>query len=202
MNRVQTVNARPLFRFDAQAHEYVELASGLVLPHITGMLEQCGYSDPRYYTIESRERGHAVHSMTAALDLGGIEASDVPLTRSAYKGYLQAYQRCRDVVGFEIEKVEEPMVHSRFRFGGRPDRVIRLDGRRGVLEIKSGQREKGHAIQTWLQAMLESDECGIPPEHLARWVVYLKNSGKFEWDEFDKPGDRYKAMEVVAECCG
>src|SRR5574341_1863405 len=45
------------FRFDALNHEYLSVATGEVFPHITGMLEQTGWIDDRWYTEESSDRG-------------------------------------------------------------------------------------------------------------------------------------------------
>jgi hypothetical protein len=47
------------FRFDAIDHLYLELHSGDVLPHITGMLEKTGWVDDLWMTEDGKERGSA-----------------------------------------------------------------------------------------------------------------------------------------------
>lgn len=126
------------FRFDSLNHEYIELQTGVVLPHITGMLEATGWIDDTWYEEEDRERGTAVHRLTADYDLGAIE--DPADVSSRYKGWLLAHVAAMAIMRPTILAVEQPLVHPTLKFGGRPDRIVIAYGARGVLELKSGQR--------------------------------------------------------------
>jgi hypothetical protein len=192
------------FRFDADSHEYTALDTGEVLPHITGMLDRTGHVDDLWFTEESSERGTCVHKLTADYDQ---EALDVETCISAHKGYLHAYIAAMSVLRPEILEVEVPIVHPLFRFGGRPDRIVRLFGMRGVLEIKSAQPAKSHHIQTALQAVLDAGRLNITPESLGRWCLYLKPNGRYKLDDhnresFTKTRDFAEARRVIRECCG
>src|SRR3990167_3759438 len=123
---VQDVALIP-FRFDPIGHRYYTLDDGLEIAHITGMLEAAGKIDSSWFTAESAQRGQAVHALTAEHDLGAL---DLDTCESPYRGYLLAYLAACRILQPEILAVEEAMVYAGPpRFGGRPDRVVRIDGR-------------------------------------------------------------------------
>lgn len=187
------------FRFDAASHTYYD--NGQAMPHITGMLEQCGFVDKRWYTEASRDRGTKVHELTAAYDLDAISLASVVASHSLYKPYLQAHVKALGVLQPEILEVEVPRIHPAHRFGGRPDRVVRYAGLAGVLEIKSGGVEAAHGIQTALQAILVAPWLHLPAEALVRLCLYLKPSGRFKVEEHTDTRDYAEARRVIAECC-
>jgi hypothetical protein len=189
----------PVFRFDGINHEYIDLATGAVLPHITGMLERTGWIDDTWFTEESSARGQAVHRLTADYDLGAL---DVKSCVSKFRGYLLGHVKALQILQPEILAVEEPLIHPVYRFGGRPDRVVIVRRVKGVLEIKSGAVEKSHQIQTALQAMLASPETDLPPEMLQRLCLYLKDNGKFKLEEHTHRRDFDEARRIIRTCCG
>lgn len=190
------------FRFDAEAHEYIDLATGAVLPHITSMLQRSGIVDAGWYTDASRERGTAVHRLTADYDLGALDPAKCI---SAYRGYLLAHHAAMTILkgqGLVLHAIEEPLVHPTYRYGGRPDRIVSMAGRLGVLELKSGGPERGHQVQTSLQAILACVEARLPAESLGRWCLYLKESGKFKLEEHRRREDFVEAHRIIRTCCG
>lgn len=186
-----------IFNFDAANHEYID-AAGCVLPHITGMLEQTGWIDDRWYTEESCERGKEVHRLTASYDLGAL---DVPSCVSRYRAYLLAHVKAMGIERPDVLAVEEPVVHPRFRFGGRPDRTWLLRRLLAVGEVKTGAHEKSHQIQTALQAILVAVDSPIPPEHVGRFALYLRPNGKFTLEEHRDRRDFDEAYRVIKRCC-
>jgi len=187
------------FRFDADEHEYVNIATGQVIPHITGMLAKTGWIDDRWYTEESSERGQAVHRLTADYDLGAL---DLASCVSRHRGYLLGHVACMKALRPTIEAVEEPIVHPTLGFGGRPDRRLVVHGVRTILEIKSGGPEKSHQVQTALQAILSEAETGIPGEMLQRLALYLQPSGRYKLIEHAERRDYLEARRVIRMCCG
>lgn len=186
------------FRFDAAEHEYIDTLTGQVLPHITGLLQQSGLIDDTWYTEESCERGQMVHRLTADYDLGALNPTTCV---SRYRGYLMAYVGAKGLLRPEILAVEEPMVHPVFRFGGRPDRIVRIDGARGVLEIKSGAKERVHGVQTALQAILDAEDAHLPERALVRYGVYVKPTGRFQVEEFTDKRDFDQAHDLIRRFC-
>lgn len=185
------------FRFDAQNHEYLDIDTGELVPHITGMLERTGWIDDRWYTEESSLRGTAVHRLAADYDL---KALDLASCQSLFRGYLLAHVKAVTTMQPQMVAVEEPLVHSKFKFGGRPDRLCIVLNQKGVWEIKSGDPEKSHQIQTALQAILAGEEFGLPPESLARYCCYVKDKGKFKVKPHDKRADFDEAYRIIREC--
>jgi hypothetical protein len=190
------------FRFDARNHEYVDVATGAVLPHITGMLEQAGLVDDDWFTEESRIRGTAVHRLTADYDSGSLDPAKCI---SKYREYLLGHVAAMTILrgqGLEVHAIEEAIVHEIYRYGGRPDRIVTLSGRRGVLEIKTtAQPAKSHMVQTALQAMLDECESGLPAETLGRWCLYLRPKGKWKLEEHRSMRDFTEAQRVIRVCC-
>lgn len=188
------------FRFDRIAHEYIDVDTGVVLPHITGMLMRTGWVDDTWYTEESCERGRIVHRLCAEYDLGSID-DPVSVTEWRYGGYLAAHADAMQALQAEILKVEEPAVHPTYHYAGTLDRVVKVMGIRGVLELKSGLSHKAHPLQTALQALLDSVECGIPAEHLGRWSLYLRNNGRWHIEQHRNRNDFTEAQRIIRTCC-
>lgn len=185
------------FRFDVEAHEYIDLQTGVVLPHITGMLEAAGWIDTTWMTEESSARGQAVHKITAAYDLGAL---DLASCQSRYRGWLIAHAKAMKVIAPTVLEVEEPAVHPRFKFGGRPDRLWRLEGALAIPEVKSGAPHKAHRVQTALQAILKAPELHLPPESIRRYALYLTEGGRFTLEQHRDAVDIIEAYKVIREC--
>jgi hypothetical protein len=189
------------FRFDAANHEYVDIATGVVLPHITGMLEAAGLIDTRWFSEECKVRGTEVHTLTRDYDLGAL---DVESCTSRYKRWLQAHVKAMDIIrpAFDVNDIERTFAHPTFGYAGRPDRVGRIYGQVGVLEIKSGPPEASHAIQTALQAMLVEQQVGVPARFQVRFALYLQGDGKHKLREHKRDYDFDVAREIIRKCCG
>lgn len=187
------------FRFDQQHHEYIALATGEALPHITGMLEETGWIDDLWFTEESSERGSIVHRLTADYDLGAL---DVETCVSRHRGYLLGHVAAVTIARPTWHSVEVPLVHPTFRYGGRPDRDCTVYSLRSVWEVKSGGPHKAHRIQTALQAMLVSVEARMPAEAIARFCCYVKDKGKFKLEEHRDRRDFDEARRIIRRCCG
>lgn len=189
------------YRFDADAHEYTD-HRGRVLPHITGMLERCGWIDARWYTEESCERGQRVHQITADYDLKALEVEGCG---SKWRPWLLAHVAAMGVLKPTWDAVESPAVHPTFRYGGRPDRVGKMFGIYTVLEIKTNNKgwnlEKAHPIQLALQAILLSATRPLPAEYWHRVALYLRPNGKYRAEHYKDKRDFDEAYRIIARCC-
>lgn len=186
------------FQFRESDHSY--WVDGVQWPSITQMISAVGLVNAEWYTEESCDRGHDVHALTAAYDLGAL---DVASCVSPFRGYLLAHVKAMQILRPRIFAVEEPLVHRLYRFGGRPDRIVKLDGALGVLEVKSGARHPAQPIQTMLQAMLVEQVIGLAPEMQLRWCLFLKPDGRFKVEQHkDTAHDLREARKVLAQCAG
>lgn len=182
------------FRFDEQDHSYTTDDGRVV--SITGLLAVGGWIDDRWYTEESSERGRFVHKLAADYDLGAIDACDAP---PAYLGYLLAHVTLTKIVKPEWRHVEVPAVHRTLKFAGRCDRVGYVYKRGAVLEVKSGDEEKGHPIQTALQAILAADELALPAESIDRYAAYYSATGRYRLKQHVNPQDFVEARKLIAK---
>jgi hypothetical protein len=159
------------------------------------MLEATGWTDSTFYNDDGRERGTAVHKLTADYDLGAL---DLSACVSRYRPYLLGHAMVMAMLKPEILAVEESIVHPVHRFGGRPDRVWRLAGALALCDIKTGEPEKSHQIQTALQAILVSVEHDdIPPDMIERYTLYLTPKGKGKLEEHKNRRNLDKAREII-----
>jgi len=78
--------------------------------------------------------------------------------------------------------------------------VLNLHRVRGVWEIKTGGKAPWHPVQTALEAILDSVESGIPPQHTRRWCCYLRFDGGYKVERHDDPRDLAEAYEVLRVC--
>lgn len=182
------------FRFDAVEHRYIDLDTGEELPHITGLLEKSGWTDTTWMTDAGRERGTEVHRLTSLFDLDALDVSEC---RSPFRPYLLAHVKAVSALRPTMLAVEEALVHPTLRFGGRPDRIVKLNGLVGVWEVKSGAPERSHGVQLALQAILAELKTKLPAEAHARFACYLKSSGKFSIEEFTDRRDYDEGRRIV-----
>lgn len=189
---------RPVpFRFDHVDHVYS--VDGRAIPNVTGMLQATGWVDPRYYNDEVRERGRAVHQLTAEYDLGALDPSTLV---SKYRGWVLAHVAAMTRLRPTWEIIEEPEVHPVHLFGTRPDRVGKIYKVRSIVDLKSGVKDKAHQIQTALQAICISWRWHLAPEAIPRYTLYIAQSGAFELVPQTKRADIDEAYRIIKKCCG
>jgi hypothetical protein len=194
------------FHFDAVNHVYT--VGGVVRPHITGMLQELGIADDLWFTEESSQRGTAVHDLTAAYDLGALDPRTLV---SGYKNYVLAHVAAMQLLRPQMLAVEEPEVHPKYLFGGRPDRVAKVHKVLTIIEIKTGVKSRpvrlwgrmvdAHQTQTALQAILVAWRYGLEPQMFQRLAVYEKPTGRAHIETHRDPVDFVNARRVIKECC-
>ncbi len=188
-------------RYDADLHEYIDEATGAVLPSVTQMLIKDGKIDTTWLTEEGRRRGTEVHRLTLNYDLDAID--NPKAVASPFKGYLLAWVALMDVLQRPTwEHLEEPFVHPLLRFGGTPDRVGHVWRLLSVGEIKTGDFEKWHPLQTALQAILVARTLHCHPEAIARFAFYIKADGRYKVEEHvDHARDFREARKIIRKWC-
>lgn len=182
------------FRFDEATHAYTHAETGEAYPSVTQLLKRAGLIDTTFLTPEGRARGTAVHELCAAYDNGLVRRHEVV---SRYRGWFLAYLRMLDLIRPEILTVEQAAIHPVLRFGGRPDRTIKMQGITGVLEIKTGAKAKSDPIQTALQVILLTHDHPLPFNAWGRYVVYVKENGKFSLEEHRLRADFDEAYRIL-----
>jgi len=81
--------------------------------------------------------GTALHQLTELIDRG----RDVGVIPDAYQADLEAYRAATE--GFRYTHIEQFCVLDRYKIGGTPDRVVKLDGKVYIADVKTGSIDWG-----------------------------------------------------------
>ncbi len=168
-------------QFDAASHTYT--VDGEDKPSITKFIEACGLVDYSMLSQEDlafyQDRGTALHNATWYSDEGDLNADTMD---PEVKPRLQAWLKFRRDLPFRTLLIEKRMYDPIYGFAGTPDRVVEFpDGRRGVIELKTGAIQKAAALQTAAQVKLVREKNETT---LRRLAVHLKADGEYSCREF------------------
>jgi hypothetical protein len=159
--------------FDPARHLYT--VAGHPRPSVTQILTAAGLIDDAWYTIEARERGHAVHVACHYLDEGDLDPTW--LETSPFAGYVRSYQRFLADIGFVCSSIEERLFHSALGYCGTCDRTGYFGARPAagpnvLLDLKTGGADPWHRVQLAAYAA-----CQPEPGRFRRFNVYLRRDG-------------------------
>ena len=165
--------------FHEDGHKY--LIDGNRAISNTQILEAAGitdYSDvPDYALGFARNRGTAVHLATEYHDTGMLDEKTL---HPNIIPYFNAWKLFRKESKFEIEHIELLVGNALLMIAGRIDRVGIYQGKRTILDIKSGYDQGGApAIQTGGYEYQYNKNFPKARAH-QRLVIYLKKDGTWE----------------------
>ena len=140
-----------------------------VLPRVTSIIKPL-LGDTRHFTDYARDRGTAVHKATELYDLGDLDMESVD---PAVLPRLTQYQRFIEEVQPQIFATEHRL-QSVLGYTGTVDRVLRINGRDGVLDIKPPNKSPWHGVQLAAYANLAAEYKLVT--HGTRWNLYLGDS--------------------------
>ena len=188
------------FRFVDESHTY--FLGERKLPSITGIIKACGYSDPTYYTQESRDRGSHVH---LAIKFLNKETLDWSTVIDRYIGYVIAYEKFVRDWNLKLTMFELPLYHPDLLFAGTPDLVgTCLDNVPCIVEIKTGPVMKWTALQTAAQELLVR-AWDAPSVRRRRWGVTLNVDGTYskpkEFTE-DRDDTVFRMLNTAVQALG
>jgi hypothetical protein len=86
---------------------------------------------------KGRNIGEALHRFTERIDSGELELAAVS---EPWRKDVEAYRRAVDEAGFVVELIERTCVVPSLNVAGTLDRIVVRDGRRFVLDVKTGQK--------------------------------------------------------------
>lgn len=171
----------PKLRFDADQHRY--WLDGRELPSVTTVLKGVGIIDPsKYAGGDAALRGTYVAEATAMFDRGGL-ADDMMDPRLI--PYLAAWELFIRENHVEMILIEERVWNRNYMYAGTLDRTMVFQNHHWLIDIKTGARERWHALQTaaYLRALQQG------PYPYKRGAVYLKPDGTYRLDVHDSPDD-------------
>lgn len=174
--------SRIRIEFSADDHKY--LLNGNQVPSVTTVMEAEGLSGCPFWKEEHRNRGTAVHKVALLLGKRPIRGStveeivansawDPALTHPAIVPYGLSVARYYLESGLRPELVEQPVGSLKLQLCGTLDLLGRTpEGKRRLVDFKSGQPQPAADIQTALYATCLEETLGIKTDE--RTVVWLK----------------------------
>ena len=132
------------FRFNETNHEYT--VGGVRVPSVTQILESAGLVDYRGIPAETlryaADRGTAVHLASVYYDEEDLDPDSLDFEVAKY---LAAWRRFRQEHNFQIIESEQRHLgelHG-LQFGMTVDRVVKIDGRLAILDLKCSSKVYG-----------------------------------------------------------
>ncbi len=178
--------------FDPGSHEYRE-DDGTPIPSVTQVLKAAGVIDDRWYTAEARDKGTAAHKLCERYAAGhredkhGRPLRDIP--------YVNAFANWMDD-SYPWAIATECRIYHRLNgkaYAGTFDLLAEIQGKRTLIDIKTGAPAKWHAVQLAAYAMASMDGAPVNPDKCA--VLYLKADGSYKY--LPIPGSRL--VEAIRE---
>lgn len=174
--------------FDEDLHRYT--FNGLHIPSVTQILKTAGLVNLDWIPVEVLEQkadlGKKVHSATELYDKNDLNFDAL---HPALLDYLTGWIKFRKDFNFEPTEIEMQIVHQTYRYAGRIDRVGMMGKDLILLDIKSGTKQKTHAIQTAGYELLYNQNKKAKELIKRRFVVYLSPTG-YEVEEHKDKNDR------------
>ena len=181
------------FLFDPVTHSY--WLNGRRIPGITELLSIFGYIDKAQYEKRGPNaalRGKAIHSACELLDQNDLDWTSITDDGIPYVMGYEKFLKENDIV-IEHEWSEKPLYHPILLFGGTPDRRLILNGRRSIVDLKTGVIQPWAALQTAAQEILMQDE-----EPFDRYALRLTPDGDYKLKAFTNPRDLPLFKSLVA----
>ena len=166
-----------MIEFNEATHTYS--LDGIIVPGVSQIIEGAGLTDPnakRNYTKYHADRGTAVHKACELLDKGILDEDSLD---PEITGYVGAYKKFIKEYKPEWEALEAMVFNEMLFYAGRYDRFGRLNIEGPdwvILDIKTGQKAKWHAIQLALYIMALEGR----PQFAKLYGLYLKKDGTFK----------------------
>jgi hypothetical protein len=170
-----------MLTFDEEKHEY--RVDGHIVPSVTQIIKWAGLIGSQWYTEEARDIGTEVHLATQYCDDPEYDV-DLDELDDRVRPYVEAWIRFRDETKFWPNGIEARYCFSvdGNRYAGTLDREGRMFGAFCVIDIKTGQPESWHQIQTAAYASMGDYE-------LHRVAVYLSSDGKYKLERHTDNAD-------------
>lgn len=163
--------------FNEDKHQYS--VNGLVLPSVTNIMKPL--TTELYRSIDeavlekAAKRGSSVHYATELFDLYGAEEIELE-----NRGYLEAYKKFKKDYQVEVIEVEKQLFHPTLYFAGTLDRIVKINGKRVLLDIKTTEKIHKELVSIQVSAYQEmASKNGIEVDELA--VLKLNKNGTYEF---------------------
>lgn len=187
-----------MLEFDPIEHRYTW--EGRAVPSVTWILRSALGNPFERVAAEllefARQRGIAVHRACELDDAGRLDEASVD---PRILPYVEAWRVFRQQFLFEVLFAERPLYHRANRYAGTPDCVVRFpDGRRGVVDRKTGFPGPLAALQTAGYVNLCHAEFGMDADQMRRFALRMLPTGRYRLEEYTAPGDLRDFLACLA----
>lgn len=172
-----------MITFDAEHHKYTD--NGVNIPSATTILAAAGLPDlsmiPAATLQWKAELGTMVHFATELDDLSELDEDSLD---ERIVPYLEAYRRFKSESGFEIIDMEKMVYDPVLKYAGKLDRFGILNGKRTLLDIKTGMFDPlsvGPQTAAYSGAYTEL-KCN-------RYALQLKDDSTYKLHRLNDPND-------------
>lgn len=194
-----------LFNGTNGAHEYY--LDGALTPSMTQVLREMGLvrfdGVPPFILEAARKRGSAVHALAHYANEGDLDESSID---DAYRGYLEAWLRCRSERRIVPLLCERRVASRRHRITGTIDILCEIDGDGWLLDYATGDpaqcakhfQTAGYLFAAYDWQEEDTELRAVLARH-RRWrraSVRLLRTGSFRFREYADTDD-YKRMQVL-----
>ncbi len=178
--------------FNEELHEYRD-EKGNIIPSVTQIIQGAGLVDfsrvSQGVLDDASLRGTVVHKITELYDHSELEETTVDPQLVgflvAYKKFLADYK----VKGFIA--IESIVFHDGFRYAGTLDRVVELeDGRKMLLDIKTGEESPAHDLQVAAYLNARPDAAEIDQVG----TLYLHADGTYKFKKTENPAFAFRVF--------
>lgn len=120
----------------------------------------------------SAQEGSAVHDAVETILKG-----ETPVVPELVRPAVVAFWRWFKANDLKALKIEEKLVSKKHRYSGTMDALVELNGKLGVLDIKTGTSVyRDYALQTSAYVEALKEDPNMPP--LTRWILRLDQARK------------------------
>jgi len=185
-----------MLAFDPIEHRYAW--NGARVPGVTEVLSSVlgdAFARVPEHVLEHKRRiGEATHLACHLDDLGDLDEGSV---HPEVRPRLEAWRAFRYESGCEVLISERPLYHPACGYAGTPDRLVRFNGGRAVVDLKTGLPGARACLQTAAYAELVDAEYGAE-EPLRRFALHALQDGRYRLIEHTNRGDLRDFLACLA----
>lgn len=160
---------------------HIYRVDGSIYPGVTEILEDAWLIDNRWYTEGGAIRGTYIHRICHYIDEGDLDESTVD---EAFKPRVEAYKRFKEDTGFNVSYNEMPVFHPLYKYCGTLDKIGELNGKKILLDIKTGPYQKWVSLQlhAYVEALKFNSAFGtwLTDHQIHVYTLHLKSNGKYD----------------------
>lgn len=180
-----------VLQFDPRTHRYI--LDGIELPSVTQITRflSYDYKSAQPWAAEiAAKRGAVVHEACMMIDYG-----EEPEETPEIFGFLTAYRRFLADYFPSWDGIERPLASMELGYAGTVDRYGRIDGKRCIVDLKTGQKHIP-ALSAQLNGYrILLDGYRFFADRL--YGLYLRRDGTYELCECDTSNDTFMACMTL-----